>query len=105
MIDISVGFHHDGILPVVVGEGIAVQIAVLEALGLAPPDTVHALAAFLGFSAVVLLLPLARADAPGRKTMYKFRGICGVCKINCVKLHRLFDTPAFLFFKMFSTIL
>ena len=29
----------------------------------------------------------------------------GVCKINCVKQHRLFDTPLFLYGKKFSTSL
>jgi len=52
-------------LSIVVVESIAVKIAVLEALDFAPPDTVHALAAFLGFFAAALRLPLADADAPG----------------------------------------
>jgi len=52
-------------LSVVVVESVAVKIAVLEALGLAPPDTVHALAAFLGFFAAALRLPLTGANTPG----------------------------------------
>ena len=31
----------------VIGEGVAVEVAVLKSLGLAPPDTLHALAALI----------------------------------------------------------
>ena len=47
------------------GKCVAIKIAVLQALSLAPSDTLHALAAFLGFSAVAFRLLLAGADTAG----------------------------------------
>ena len=64
MVNVGVGFRHDRILAVVMGECVAIEIAVLEALGLAPPDTLHALAAFLCLPAATFRLLLAGADAP-----------------------------------------
>ena len=65
MIDISVCFRHDRVLAVVVGEGVAVEVAVLKSLGLAPPDALHVLAAFLGLLMAALRLLLAGADTAG----------------------------------------
>ena len=68
MINIGVGFRHNRILAVVVGEGVAVEVAVLEALGLAPLDALHALAAFLGLLTAAFRLLLAGADTAGLET-------------------------------------
>lgn len=65
VIDIGVGFRHNRVLAVVMGECVAVEVAVLKSLGLATFDPLHALAAFLGFFAAALLLLLAGTDAPG----------------------------------------
>ena len=58
VLHIGAGFVHQGILAVVVGKGVVVQIAVLQALGLPAPDTLHAALPFLGGSALFLSLPL-----------------------------------------------
>ena len=65
MIDIGAYLFHNRILAVIMGEDVLVEVAVLEAPGLSPPDTLHALVAFLGFSAAAFPLLLARAGAAG----------------------------------------
>ena len=59
---IGAGLVHQGILAVVVGKGVVVQIAVLQALGLSALDALHAALPFLGGLALFLGLPLALAD-------------------------------------------
>ena len=58
---------HQRILAVVVGKGVVVQIAVLQALGLPALDTLHAALPFLGGLALFLGLPLALADTAGHE--------------------------------------
>ena len=60
------------------GKGVIVQIAVLEALGFAPPNTVHALAALHGFLPAALGFGLTGADTADRITpMVKW--VCDNC--------------------------
>ena len=54
MLHIGTGLFHDGVLPIVMSEGVIIQIAVLETMGFAALDAVHALAALVGFLSAAL---------------------------------------------------
>ena len=54
-------------MAVVVGKGVVVQIAVLQALGLPALDALHAALPFLGGLALFLGLPLTLADTAGHE--------------------------------------
>ena len=62
----SIDFQEFMIM-IVVGKGVVVQIAVLQALGLPALDTLHAALPFLGGLALFLGLPLALADTAGHE--------------------------------------
>ena len=62
VIDVCVGFRHNRALSIVISEGIPQQIPVLLTLGLALPDAIHPLMAFLGFSAALCRFLLAGTD-------------------------------------------
>lgn len=57
------------VLVVVVGEGIVIQIAVLQALDLSALDTLHAALSFLGSLELFLGLLLALTDTVGREVV------------------------------------
>ena len=67
VLHIGAGLVHQRILAVVVGKGVVVQIAVLQALGLPALDTLHAALPFLGGLTLFLSLPLALADTAGHE--------------------------------------
>ncbi len=67
VLHIGSGLVHQGILAVVVGKGVVVQIAILQALGFPALDTLHAALTFLGGLALFLCLPLALADTAGHE--------------------------------------
>jgi hypothetical protein len=57
-------------LAVVVGKGVVIEIAVLQALCLSAFDTLHAALPFLGGFALFLGLPLALADTAGHEVAW-----------------------------------
>ena len=67
VLHIGAGLVHQGILAVVVGKGVVVQIAVLQSLGLPALDTLHTALPFLSSLALFLGLPLALADTAGHE--------------------------------------
>src|SRR5699024_8323384 len=67
VLHIGASLVHQRISAVVVGKGVVVQIAVLQALGLPALDTLHAALPFLGGLALFLGLPLALADTAGHE--------------------------------------
>ena len=70
VLHIGAGLVHQGILAVVVGKGVVVQIAVLQALGLPALDALHAALPFFSSLALLLSLPLALADAAGHEVAW-----------------------------------
>ena len=62
VLHIGAGLVHQGILAAVAGEGVVVQIAVLQAQGFPALDTLHVALPFLGGLALFLGLTLALAD-------------------------------------------
>ena len=65
VLHIGAGLVHQGILAAVAGEGVVVQIAVLQAQGFPALDTLHVALPFLGGLALFLGLPLTLADTTG----------------------------------------
>ena len=67
VLHIGAGLVHQWVLAVVVGKGVVIEIAVLQALCLSAFDTLHAALPFFSSLALLLSLPLALADAVRHK--------------------------------------
>ena len=67
VLHIGAGLVHQWVLAVVVGKGVVIEIAVLQALCLSAFDTLHAALPFFSSLALLLSLPLALADAARHK--------------------------------------
>ena len=67
VLHIGAGLVHQWVFAVVVGKGVVIEIAVLQALCLSAFDTLHAALPFFSSLALLLSLPLALADAARHK--------------------------------------
>ena len=70
VLHIGAGLVHQWVLAVVVGKGVVIEIAVLQALCLSAFDTLHAALPFFSSLALFLGLLLALADAAGHEVAW-----------------------------------